>query len=59
MAALASLLPQGRRWRLKARIRKRSSKYTFTAVKHPRTSQAYTLDFAALRNEDLDSAKPP
>ncbi|MGW8358717.1 transposase [Streptomyces wedmorensis] len=56
-AALASLLPWGRHWRLKARIRKRSSKYTFTAVKHPRTSQAYTLDFAVLRDEDLDSAK--
>jgi hypothetical protein len=34
-AALAGLLPKGQRWRLKARVRKRNSKYTFTADKHP------------------------
>ncbi|MCX5355835.1 IS4 family transposase [Streptomyces mirabilis] len=44
-AALADLLPLGRRWRLKARVRKRNSKYTFTAGKHPRNTQTYTLAF--------------
>jgi hypothetical protein len=49
-AALASLLPPGQRWRLKARVRKRSSKYTFNSGKLPRSSQAYSLDFAILKN---------
>jgi hypothetical protein len=53
-AALAGLLPAGHRWRLKARVRKRSSKYTFTANKHPRTSQTYTLDFQMIKEGALD-----
>ncbi|WP_052443322.1 hypothetical protein [Streptacidiphilus neutrinimicus] len=55
-AALARLLPPGQRWRLKARVRKRSSRYTFNPGKHPRSSQAYTLDFEMLNSESLDSA---
>ncbi|MFE9307806.1 hypothetical protein ACIQCF_17285 [Streptomyces sp. NPDC088353] len=47
--ALASLLPKGRRWRLKARVRKRNSKYTFTTGKHPRTAQTYTLHFDMIK----------
>jgi len=47
-AALASLVSPGQRWRLKARVRKRNSKYTFTSGKHPRTCQAYILDFEML-----------
>ncbi|ELP70109.1 hypothetical protein ACKI1I_20500 [Streptomyces turgidiscabies] len=54
-AALAGLLPPGPRWRLKARARKRGSKYTFTTNKHPRTSQAYTLDFEMIKDGNLDS----
>ncbi|MFE9313464.1 IS4 family transposase [Streptomyces sp. NPDC006706] len=54
-AALAGLLPQGQRWRLKARVRKRSSKYTFTAGKHPRASQAYTLNFEMIKDGRLDN----
>lgn len=42
-AALTGLLPQGRRQRLKARYRKRNTKYSFTADKHPKKAQAYTL----------------
>ncbi|MGW2770956.1 transposase, partial [Streptomyces sp. NPDC001275] len=38
-AALAGLLPKSRRRRLKARVRKRNSKYTFTTGKHPRTAR--------------------
>jgi len=53
-AALASLVSPGQRWRLKARVRKRNSKYTFTSGKHPRTCQACTLDFEMLKAEDLD-----
>ncbi|GAA1934781.1 IS4 family transposase [Streptantibioticus ferralitis] len=47
-AALAGLLPQRQRWRLKARVRKRSSKYTFSPSRHPRAAQAYTLDFEVI-----------
>lgn len=54
-AALAGLLPKGQRWRLKARVRKRSSKYTFTAAKHPRKPQAYTLNFETLADVTLDN----
>lgn len=53
--ALTGLLPQGRRWRLKARVRKRNSKYTFTADKHPRKAQAYTLHIEMITEGDLDS----
>lgn len=54
-AALASLLPAGRRWRLKARVRKRSSKYQFNSGKHPRTSQAYTIDIQMIKDESIDN----
>ncbi|MBO4259277.1 transposase [Streptomyces griseorubiginosus] len=47
-AALAGLLPKGRRWRSQARVRKRNSKYAFTTGKHPRTAQAFT---PALRDD--------
>jgi transposase IS4-like protein/DDE family transposase len=50
-AALAGLLPESRRWRLKARVRKRASKYTFTADKHPRKSLAYTLHVEVIAGE--------
>ncbi|PWI05472.1 hypothetical protein DIZ27_39155 [Streptomyces sp. NWU339] len=53
-AALADLLPKTPRRRLKARIRKRNSKYTFTAGKHPRTSQAYTLRYEMIKEDGLD-----
>ncbi|WP_329190861.1 IS4 family transposase [Actinacidiphila glaucinigra] len=53
-AALAGLLPKSRRWRLKARVRKRNSKYTFTAGKHPRTAQAYTLHLEMIKEGGLD-----
>ena len=53
--ALTGLLPPGRRWRLKARVRKRNSKYTFTADKHPRKAQAYTLRIEMIAEESLDS----
>jgi hypothetical protein len=56
-AALAGLLPPGQRWRMKAGVRKRSSKYTFSTDKHPRSSQDYTLDFELLKDGPLDSAK--
>ncbi|WTW50507.1 IS4 family transposase (plasmid) [Streptomyces sp. NBC_00015] len=56
-AALAGLLPTGRRWRLKARVRKRSSKYTFTANKRPRASQNYSLNFEMIRDGALDIAR--
>ncbi|WP_181809537.1 IS4 family transposase [Streptomyces shenzhenensis] len=58
-AALAGLLPKGKRRRLKARVRKRSSKYTFTAAKHPRKPQAYALAFETLANGTLDNANVP
>ena len=54
-AALAGLLPKGKRWRLKARVRKRNSKYTFTADKHPRKAQTYTLHIDVITEGDLDS----
>ena len=54
-AAPASLLPPGQRWRLKARVRRRNSKYTFTTGKHPRSSQTYTLDFEMIKG-GLDNA---
>jgi len=54
-AALAGLLPKGKRWRLKARVRKRNSKYTFTADKHPRKAQAYALHIDVITEGDLDS----
>ena len=50
-AALAGLFPDSRRWRLKARVRKRASKYTFTADKHPRKALAYTLHFEVIAGE--------
>ena len=54
-AALAGLLPKGKPWRLKARVRKRNSKYTFTADKHPRKPQAYTLHIDVTTEGDPDS----
>ncbi|KAB1976634.1 IS4 family transposase [Streptomyces triticiradicis] len=48
-AALADLLSLGRRWRLKARVCKRNSKYTFTAGKHLRKSQTCTLAFEMIK----------
>lgn len=53
--ALAGLLPKGRRWRLKARVRKRNSKYTFTTAKHPRKAQAYALHFEMIKEGGLDA----
>ncbi|MFD5514297.1 hypothetical protein ACFWIB_42590 [Streptomyces sp. NPDC127051] len=53
-AALSRLLPKSRRWRLKARVRKRNSRYTFTTDKHPRTFLAYTLHFEMIQG-DLDT----
>ncbi|WP_185149509.1 hypothetical protein [Streptomyces sp. Ag109_O5-1] len=53
--ALAGLLPKGRRWRLKARVRKRNSKYTFTTGKHPRRAQAYALHFEMIKEGGLDA----
>jgi Transposase DDE domain len=50
-AALTGLLPENRRWRLKARVRKRASKYTFTADKHPRKTLAYTIHFEVIAGE--------
>ncbi|MFD8079872.1 transposase [Streptomyces sp. NPDC059718] len=52
---LAGLLPEIRRWRLKARVRKRNSKYTFTTGKHPRTAEAYTLRFEMIKEGGLDT----
>jgi hypothetical protein len=43
---------------VKARVRKRNSKYTFNTGKHPRSSQAYTLDFEILKGESLDNTSP-
>ncbi|GAA0672094.1 hypothetical protein GCM10009535_59710 [Streptomyces thermocarboxydovorans] len=48
-AAGAALAREGR-------VRKRNSKYTFTTGKHPRSSQAYVLDFEILKDGGLDSA---
>jgi hypothetical protein len=56
-AALAGLLPKSRRWRLKARVRKRASKYTFTADKHPRKAQAYALHIEVIADGNLDSPR--
>ncbi|WP_266594045.1 IS4 family transposase [Streptomyces sp. NBC_00365] len=53
--ALAGLLPKGRRRRLKARVRKRNSKYTFTTGKHPRKAQAYALHFEMIKEGGLDT----
>lgn len=50
-AALAGLLPKDRRQRLKARVRKRGTKYTFTTDKHPRKTQAYTLHIEVIVGE--------
>lgn len=38
------LLPERRRMRMKARWRKRGSKYEFERGDHPRTAQGYALD---------------
>jgi hypothetical protein len=54
-AVLAGLLPKGPRQRLKARVRKRNSKYTFTAGKHPRTAQPYALHFEMIKEGGLDN----
>lgn len=54
-AALAGLLPEEQRQRLKARVRKRNSKYTFTAAKHPRTAQLYTFHFEMVKEGRLDN----
>jgi hypothetical protein len=50
-AALAGLLPDSRRWRLKARVCKRASRYTFTTDKHPRKALIYTLHFEMIAGE--------
>ncbi|WP_338146846.1 IS4 family transposase [Streptomyces boncukensis] len=42
-AALANLIPQQRRWRVKSRMLKRYSKYPFNRKRHPRRAQKYTL----------------
>lgn len=53
-AVLASLLPEHRRQRLKARYRKTASKYGFQRDQHPRTVQAYTLDFKMVKDGDIE-----
>ncbi|WP_128382466.1 hypothetical protein [Streptomyces cavernae] len=50
------LLPTRQRQRLKAHVRKRNSKYTFTAGKHPRTAQPYTLHFEMITQDGFDDA---
>ncbi|MGW1729251.1 hypothetical protein ACWCQK_41315 [Streptomyces sp. NPDC002306] len=42
-AALANLIPQQRRWRVKSRMLKRYSKYPFNRNRHPRAAQKYTI----------------
>ena len=54
-AVLASLLPEQRRQRLKARYRKTSSKYQFQRDQHPRTVQTYTLDFKMVKDGNIDA----
>ena len=54
-AVPANLLPEQRRQRLKARYRKTSSKYQFQRDQHPRTVQAYTLDFKMVKDGDIDA----
>ncbi|MEU6541459.1 hypothetical protein [Streptomyces sp. NPDC047000] len=51
-AALADLPPEARRRRLKARVRKRQSKYSFNRNLHttPRTAQKYTLHAEVIKN---------
>jgi thiamine monophosphate kinase len=58
-AALARLIPQERRWRLKARMRKRHSKYPFTRNRHPRATQRYTLHTQVIKDGVLDNATAP
>ncbi|MEU1697000.1 hypothetical protein ABZ590_38175 [Streptomyces hirsutus] len=53
-AVLANLLPEQHRQRLKARYRKTSSKYQFQRDQHPRTVQAYTLNFKMVKDGDID-----
>jgi hypothetical protein len=58
-AALVNLQPATRRWRVKARIRKRHSKYSFNRKLHPRTVQTYTLQMQVLEDGTLDSNDNP
>lgn len=53
-AALAGLHPRARRQRLKARVRKRNSKYGFTTDKHPKKTQTYTLHIEIIPDGRLD-----
>lgn len=53
-AALANLHPRWPRRRLKARIRKRHSKYPFSRNRHPRKSQHYTLHTAIITDGTPD-----
>ena len=50
-APLAGRLPVSRHRRLKARVRKRASKYIFTADKYPKKTLAYTLSFEVIAGE--------
>ncbi|MFJ2952907.1 hypothetical protein ACIO8H_35640 [Streptomyces sp. NPDC087226] len=54
-AVLASLLPEHRRQRLKARYRKTAGKYGFQRDPHPHTVQTYTLDFKMVKDGDIDA----
>lgn len=58
-AVLTRLIPQERRWRLKARMRKRHSTYPSTRNRHPRATQRYTLHTQVIKDGVLDNAAAP
>ncbi|WP_268248478.1 IS4 family transposase [Streptomyces melanogenes] len=57
-AALANLHPPRPRHRLKARMRKRHSKYPFTRHRHPRRCMHYKLHTAIITDGILDKTPP-
>ncbi|MEU9175251.1 IS4 family transposase [Streptomyces sp. NPDC048420] len=57
-AALAGLHPPRPRHRLKARLRKRQGKYSFTHHRHPRRCMRYKLHTAIITDGILDKAPP-
>ncbi|WP_053729748.1 transposase [Streptomyces sp. WM6378] len=57
-AALTDLHPPRPRHRLKARMRKRHSKYPFTRHRHPRRCMSYTLHTTIITDGVLDKAPP-
>jgi hypothetical protein len=52
---LDNLLPEQRRFRVKARYRKTASKYDFKRGDHPRTVQKYVLDIQMIEDGRLDN----